>query len=114
MERYEYRLEIAPQKRKRYSGLKKSDDAFAITMMEQINAVARDGWEFLRLETMAEKRFMRRNTSRRDYLLYRRALHTDGMTLDTPRAPRRVKPTHVSNIEHLRARMHQATGVADV
>ncbi len=112
MERYEYRFEMAPQKSRRYSGMKKSDDAFAHTMMDVVNAVARDGWEFLRLETMSNKRFMRRGTERREYLVYRRALHTDGMTMDQPRTPRRVKPTNVSNIEQLRARMHQATGAA--
>lgn len=112
MERYEYKLETAPLKSRRYSGLKKTDDAFAMTMMDQINAVAREGWEFLRLESMAQKRFMRRGSVRRDYLLYRRALHSEGMTLEAPRGPRRVTPTIVSNIEHLRARMHQAAGGA--
>ena len=112
MERYEYRLEVAPQKSHLYSGMKKSDDAFAHTMMDAINTVAREGWEFLRLETVSHKRFMRRATERREYLVYRRALHTDGMSLDEPRTPRRVKPTNVSNIVKLRARMHQATSAA--
>jgi len=112
MERFEYRFEVAPQKSRRYSGMKKSEDAFAHTMMDMVNAVAREGWEFLRLETVSHKRFMRRGTERREYLVYRRALHSDGMTLDQPRAPRRVKPASVSNIEQLRARMHHASAAA--
>jgi hypothetical protein len=104
MERYEYRLEIAPQKRNRYSGLKKNEDAFAHTLMDTINETAEEGWEFLRMETMSEKRFMRR-----EYMLYRRALRTNGLSVDDPLVPRRVKPGSTSNIEQLRARMHLAT-----
>lgn len=111
MERYEYRLEAVPTKSKRYKGLPKSDDAFALTVSDAINDLAKDGWEFFRIETMNETcraGLFGTKTVSRDYMVYRRALRSNGMSLEEPLQPRRVKPTNVSNIEQLRARMHLA------
>lgn len=111
MDRYEYRLEAVPTKSKRYKGLKKSEDPFALTISDEINELAKDGWEYFRIEAINETQragLFRTKTVSRDYMVYRRALRTNGMTLDEPLQPRRVKPTNVSNIEQLRARMHLA------
>ena len=111
MERYEYRLEAVPTKSKRYKGLPKSEDAFALTVTDEINDLAKDGWEFFRIETINETRragLFGTKTETHEYMMYRRALRSNGMTLDEPHQPRRVKPTNVSNIEQLRARMHLA------
>lgn len=113
MERYEYRFEIVPTKNNRYTGLAKTDDPFGQTLADAINETAKDGWEYLRTETVTETRrsgFFGTKKLQREFLVYRRQLHSNGMSLDTPLHPRRVKPSNVSNIEQLRARMQLAVG----
>lgn len=110
MERFEYKLVKAPQKSNRYDGLKKFDDKFAHTLMDVMNDVASEGWQFLRKEVMTETRragLFGRKTLSHDYLVYRRQLRGNGLTLDDPVAPRRIQKAKTPDIEQLRARISQ-------
>jgi len=108
MERFEYKLVKAPCQRKRFTGLKKSDDAFAITLTETLNDIASEGWQFLRKEEMSEtrgNRLLGRRRRSHEYLVFRRQLRSNGMTLDEPVSPRRVQNHKTPDIEQLRSRI---------
>lgn len=111
MERFEYKLVKAPQKSNKYSGLNKLDDKFAHTLMDSMNDIASDGWQFLRKEVMTETKrrgFFGRKSTSHDYLVYRRQLRGSGMSMDTPVSPRRIQKAKSPDIEQLRARISQA------
>jgi hypothetical protein len=50
---YDYRVVPAPKKLKKVKGLKSTSELFAATLAEAINAVARDGWEYVRSESLS-------------------------------------------------------------
>jgi len=52
MTEYEYRVLPAPSKGEKPAGVKSADNPFAATIETALNAEARDGWEFLRAETL--------------------------------------------------------------
>lgn len=108
VERFEYKLEKAPVKKNRYTGLAKSDDAFATTLMDNMNALARDGWQFQRNEVMTETKrggLLQARKVNHTYMVYRRPLKSDGMTLDAIVAPRRVSAEPAATTEELRDRI---------
>ncbi len=110
MERYEYWVVKAPDKSSKFEGLSKADDPFAHTLMNSMNALARDGWQFLRTEKVIEKRrsFLRGASSwQYDYMVYRGPLRGKGMTLAEPVTPARVRHEQPPNIEMLRDRISQ-------
>ena len=92
MERYEYLLVKTPGKSSKYKGISKSDDPFALTLMDGMNELALKGWEFIGCETMTEEcRSLFRGKTKRDheYMVYRRRLGSDCMTLaDQPQQPK--------------------------
>lgn len=49
---YDYKVIPAPKQIKRVKGMKTTADQFAATLSEIINLTARDGWEYLRAETL--------------------------------------------------------------
>lgn len=49
---YEYRVIPAPTKGTKAKGVKTTQDRFALSLQETMNAMAADGWEFLRAETL--------------------------------------------------------------
>ena len=92
MERYEYFLVKTPAKSTKYKDLSKSDDPFALTLMDGMNELALKGWEFIGCERMTEDcRSLFRGKTKRDheYMVYRRRLGSDCMTLaDQPQRPK--------------------------
>ena len=92
MERYEYLLVKTPAKSTKYKGLSKSNDPFALTLMDGMNELALEGWEFIGCETITEYcRSLFRGKTKRDheYMVYRRRLSSDCMTLDNqPQRPK--------------------------
>ncbi|MBP7002101.1 DUF4177 domain-containing protein [Amaricoccus sp.] len=48
---YEYKVTPAPRRPKRMKGMK-SAEAFAATLAEAINVAAREGWEYVRAESL--------------------------------------------------------------
>ena len=112
MERYEYQVVKAPTKSIKFKGLKKTDDAFALTLMEGMNGLARDGWQFVRTEIMVEQRrsVLGNNTRlEHDYMVYRRALRSDGMTMSQPVAPKRVRRENLPSVELIQDRIAPTT-----
>jgi len=110
MERFEYKLIKVPQKSNRYSGLKDLNDSFALTLMDSINDVAKDGWQFLRKEVLTETKwpsFFGQRTTSHEYLIYRRQLRESGMSIDTMVSPRRISKDKSPDIDQVRARISQ-------
>lgn len=52
MQRYEYRVVPAPAQAGRVKGLKTAADRFAHGLAEVMNALGRDGWEYVRAESL--------------------------------------------------------------
>ena len=92
MERYEYLLVKTPGKSTKYKGLSKSDDPFALTLMDGMNELALEGWRFLRCERMTEdcrSLFWRKTKRDHECMVYQCRLGSDCMTLDVqPQRPK--------------------------
>lgn len=52
MSKYEYKVVAAPKKGLRHKGVKGTSDRFAHTLMTLMNELGRDGWEYLRADTL--------------------------------------------------------------
>ncbi len=118
MGRYEYKLAPTPSRQARFKD--KKGDAFARTITETLNEIARDGWEFVGRETIAEHRrkgLFRVRRVARDFLVFRRALPDSTPSSEFSRDLRAEAgaanaPTASSrplSIETLRARMAEAS-----
>ncbi len=115
MERYEYQVVKTPSKSTKYKGMEKGADTFAQTLMDGMNELARDGWQFVRTEVMMEERRSIFGNSRvnHDYMIYRRSLRSNGMRLDEPVSPLRVRKAPAPNIEMLRERINTVMSEPD-
>ena len=72
---YEYRVIPAPVKGTKAKGAKTVEERFALTLQETMNAMAADGWEFQRAETLpSEERtgLTGRKTVYHNMLVFRR------------------------------------------
>lgn len=77
MSGYSYRIVPAPERARKVRGAKTPEAKFAATLEEDLNALAEDGWEFLRTETFpVEERagFTGRKTVERRVMVFRRPL----------------------------------------
>ncbi|GGH52025.1 DUF4177 domain-containing protein [Frigidibacter albus] len=75
MQRYEYKVIPAPGRGEKVRGLKTTAERFAHAMTELMNDMARDGWEYLRADTLpCEERsgFTSRTTTYQNLLTFRR------------------------------------------
>jgi hypothetical protein len=76
MSYFDYKVVPAPQRVKKVRGVSGAADLFALTLTDAINEVARQGWEYVRAETMtaeAPRGFLRRaSTSEQTMLVFRR------------------------------------------
>jgi hypothetical protein len=52
MTSYDYKVTPAPKRMKRVKGVKTTAELFSLTLAEAINAAARDGWEYVRAESL--------------------------------------------------------------
>ena len=105
MAKYEYRIVPSPRRAKRVKGARTSQDRFARTLTEVINAEAAEGWEYLRADTlpMDEKKGMLSSATEvyQTVLVFRRSLAPQVTRLgETSRAatgaapvPERDEPT---------------------
>ncbi|MDA0924293.1 MAG: hypothetical protein O3A97_06830 [Proteobacteria bacterium] len=76
MQRYEYKLVVAPHRATRHKGLKGAD-LFAATLQDILNTLGQDGWEYQRAETLPEEvrtGLTARTTAIRHLLVFRRAM----------------------------------------
>jgi len=76
MSYFDYKVVPAPQRVKKVRGITGAADLFALTLTDAINEVARQGWEYVRAETMtaeAPGRFLRKAaSSEQTMLVFRR------------------------------------------
>ncbi len=96
MQRYEYKLVPAPEKALKHKGLKGAA-VFAATLEDMMNEMGRDGWTYLRADTLPEEvrsGLTSRTTVYRNILIFQRALPQDPPEPEPmpARAPRRRLP----------------------
>jgi hypothetical protein len=76
MSYYDYKVVAAPKYARRVKGVRGPAELFAMTLAETINEVARQGWEYLRAETMAAESprgwFRRAVATEHTVLIFRR------------------------------------------
>ncbi|WP_342070523.1 DUF4177 domain-containing protein [Yoonia algicola] len=73
---YEYKVVPAPLRGLKARGVKTAEDRFALALETAMNALARDGWEYLRADTLpSEQRegLMGKATVYQNMLVFRRA-----------------------------------------
>ena len=99
MQRYEYKVIPAPRKGEKSRGVKTSEDRFALTLTVVMNDLGREGWEYLRADTLPvdERAGFTggTKTSFQNMLVFRRVLEAEAgvapklLTVeDTPARPR--------------------------
>lgn len=74
---YEYKVVPAPARGEKARGLKTGADRFAYALAQVMNALGREGWEYVRADTLpSEERtgFAKRSTVYHNLLVFRRAL----------------------------------------
>ena len=77
MQLYEYRVIPAPNRGEKAPGVKTGPDRFAHALASAMNDLARDGWEYLRADTLpSEERsgLTKRTTVYHSVLVFRRAV----------------------------------------
>ncbi len=77
MTRFEYKVVPAPSKAQRVKGAKGTPNKFAHTLMELMNELGADGWEYQRADTLpCEERsgLTSRTTTFQNMLVFRRAI----------------------------------------
>jgi hypothetical protein len=89
MPQYEYALQPAPNRAEKHRALKTNAEKFGQTLADVMNDMARDGWEFLRSETLpAEERagLTSKTTVMHTFLVFRRE-----MPLNLPQSARVIE-----------------------
>lgn len=92
---YEYIVIPAPSRGEKARGAKAGIDRFAATLTETLNEMARDGWDYVRAETLpAEERsgLTSRSTVYHNLLVFRRALATAPHIAPQTAEPAPVEP----------------------
>lgn len=77
MTKFEYKVLPAPARGEKVKGVKKTEGRFAYTLMEIMNELGAEGWEYLRADTLpCEERvgLTGRKTTFQNMLVFRRAL----------------------------------------
>ncbi|MGI1661114.1 DUF4177 domain-containing protein [Palleronia sp. KMU-117] len=85
MPRYEYKVVAAPRQGLKAKTARTPDERFANALATLINDIARDGWEYLRTDTLPmeeRKGLTGRSVSYKNMLVFRRAL--DEAQIQTP------------------------------
>lgn len=52
MQRYEYKVVPAPKRGEKARGIKSTEDRFAFTLTQMMNDLGRDGWDYVRADTL--------------------------------------------------------------
>jgi hypothetical protein len=90
MQRYEYKVLPAPTRGEKVRGAKTGPDRFAAALSGLMNAQARDGWDYVRADTLpCEERtgFTGRTTVYHNMLVFRRALAMAAPAQETAAGP---------------------------
>ncbi len=94
MQRYEFKVIPAPRRGEKLRGLKTTEDRFALALTNVMNALGRDGWDYVRADTLpVDERagFTGTKTSFQNMLVFRRVLDTDTEAVTAP-GPRLISP----------------------
>lgn len=86
MQQFEYKVVPAPRKGEKQRGLKTTSDRFAQTLTQLMNDLGREGWEYIRADTLpCEERvgFTGKTTTFQNLLVFRR-LREPEATAATP------------------------------
>lgn len=96
MQRYEYRVVPAPNRSEKIRGIKAPDDRFAHTLSGLMNDLGREGWEYLRADTLPteeRKGLTGRVTVYHNLLVFRRP-SPEAMQAELVRASVESAPRH--------------------
>lgn len=88
MPQYEYKVVPAPQRGEKAKGLKTSGERFAHALMGVMNDLGRDGWEYLRADTLpCEERsgLTGKSTTYQNMLVFRREVAATAL-IEPPKA----------------------------
>lgn len=80
MLRYEFKVIPAPRRGEKLRGLKTTEDRFALALTNVMNEQGRDGWEYVRADTLpVDERvgFTGTKTSFHNMLVFRRIMEAD-------------------------------------
>ena len=104
MLRYEFKVVPAPRKAEKQRGLKTTEDRFAASLASLMNEQGRDGWDYVRADTLpVDERvgFTGSKTTYQNMLVFRRIMEADAalpaprlLTVDETPGPR-VGPAEV-------------------
>lgn len=93
---FDYKVVPAPRRMKRAKGVSDHADLFALTLTDAINEHARQGWEYLRAETLSAETpggwFRRGRLEEETVLVFRRSRETLAPRLDRGEAPAPAMP----------------------
>ncbi|MCB2111339.1 MAG: DUF4177 domain-containing protein [Defluviimonas sp.] len=93
MQQFEYRVVPAPMRGEKSRDAKTPADRFAFALSQVMNRLGREGWEFVRSDTLpSEERsgLARRTTVYHTVLVFRRALPLPVAPAEIPAPPRRL------------------------
>jgi hypothetical protein len=93
MPAFEYKVIPAPRRGDKARGAKTTADRFAAALTQVMNDLGRDGWEYLRSDTLpCEERvgLTGKATAFQNMLVFRRTLQTAPLT--EPAAPQQIAP----------------------
>lgn len=90
MQRYEYRVVPAPRRGEKARGVKTTEDRFALALMQVMNALGAEGWDYVRADTLPcdERAGLTggTRTSFQNMLVFRRALEDGTAATAVPAA----------------------------
>ena len=97
MQRYEYKVIPAPRRGTKSREAKTTEDRFALTLSTLMNDLGRDGWEYLRAETLpTEERagFTKTRVVEQTMLIFRRPMgQSASPAVEGPKAISEPAPT---------------------
>jgi len=80
MQRYEFKVVPAPRRGDKTRGVKTTEDRFALTLTQIMNDLGRDGWDYVRADTLpCDERvgLTGTRTSFQNMLVFRRIIEAD-------------------------------------
>lgn len=95
MQHYEYKVIPAPRRGEKARGAKTTADRFAVALTQVMNDLGREGWEYLRADTLpCEERVGLTGTAThfQNMLVFRRALPAVAAEVPPPAPPMRPEP----------------------
>jgi hypothetical protein len=82
MQRYEFKVIPAPRRAEKLRGVKTTEDRFALSLTAVMNDLGREGWDYLRADTLpVDERvgFTGSKTTYQNMLVFRRVLAEDAV-----------------------------------